>query len=637
MSSKRTFLGIIGVYALFVLPGCHPATPVALAGPQRPAGGDTELELQKRAASWPHADEVTVLSLVAHYSAARRDREAHDFFRQQAAAHPGRGLYLALAAMYRTRMAGEVPFWKRIGWVNGAIGMLDQAVAVDPGLSRVFRGLVLAQLPARFGQAQRAAEELRWLLDGADSPLHPDRITLTAAHGLRRAAWQALARALHTLERPGEAATALARSGAPSLEADVPLLATPWSVTAADGFRFGPPRVWSPQPGVFVASGHDFADIAFIATDAGVVAIDAGTTPDTARRAWQAVSAKLPGQTIRTVIMTHGHWDHAGGLVAYQGPGVEVIAHARFPQVVARGAARDAPFRYFFGRGFDQAALAAAKATRLIDERTTLRIGGRTLVLHPAPAAETEDALMIELPDTGLVFAGDALMPYVGAPFAAEGSPEGVVDAIEQLGRMGARRLVHGHAPLTDLYTAEALPQLGVALRELRARVLQGIARNQSAAGLRASAWLPDSLARAPAAVQPYLVMRENFVARLQRDRTGYWQPDGAGLQTHTRDQWAAALDLLAGGDEGRFRKAAEALLGRGELGLALEVTDAGLLAHPRSQTLRDLRGQALSRLREKNQGTSPFKFIVYSELAGAELPPIGASASAERDDLIRE
>jgi hypothetical protein len=38
---------------------------------------------------------------------------------------------------------------------------------------------------------------------------------------------------------------------------------------------------------------------------------------------------------------------------------------------------------------------------------------------------------------------------------------------------------------------------------------------------------------------------------------------------------------------------------------------------------LTDVRRQALDRLREKYQQINPFKFIIYSEWAGAELPPV--------------
>ena len=66
-----------------------------------------------------------------------------------------------------------------------------------------------------------------------------------------------------------------------------------------------------------------------------------------------------------------------------------------------------------------------------------------------------------------------------------------------------------------------------------------------------------------------------------------------------------------------------QALLERHDDALALKLTDLGLLNYPTSQALTHLRRQALDRLREKYQQLSPFQFIIYSEWAGADLPPV--------------
>ncbi len=59
--------------------------------------------------------------------------------------------------------------------------------------------------------------------------------------------------------------------------------------------------------------------------------------------------------------------------------------------------------------------------------------------------------------------------------------------------------------------------------------------------------YLPASLRDHPAAVVAYLVSRDCFIARLYHQRTGYWQPDGQGLDPRGPEERAAALDLLAG------------------------------------------------------------------------------------------
>ena len=85
----------------------------------------------------------------------------------------------------------------------------------------------------------------------------------------------------------------------------------------------------------------------------------------------------------------------------------------------------------------------------------------------------------------------------------------------------------------------------------------------------------------------------------------------------------AAALDLLAGGRDEQFAAAAATLIGQGDHALALQIIQPGLLRHPASATLAGLRRTALHRLMEQYQQVDPFKFLIYAELAGAEIGPV--------------
>ena len=118
----------------------------------------------------------------------------------------------------------------------------------------------------------------------------------------------------------------------------------------------------------------------------------------------------------------------------------------------------------------------------------------------------------------------------------------------------------------------------------------------------------------------PCLVIRDHFTERLHHQRTGYWQPDLRGLEPAAAAGHAAALDLLAGGRDEPF---AATLIGQGDHGLALQIIQPGLLRHPASSTLAGLRRTTLHRLMEQYQQTDPFKFLIYAELAGAEIGPV--------------
>jgi len=560
-----------------------------------------DIESLKTAARWPGADRNTTVILAIRLAAARADAEGYRYFSELADARPGEALPLALAGFFQARLGDDV---------DAALAKLDQAAATDLGPPQYFRGLALAGLPPDRRRAEQAVADLEFVLAVRDQ--FPAMLLRAAHHGL--------AAAHATLGHDDLAAEAMRKSGLGTAPAGTQLMFGGFWATAADGFRFTSPRICRPEPGIQVAQGYDFSDLAFITTSGGVVAIDAGTTEDRVRAALGDLD--LPaGGAISHLILTHAHWDHIGGAGALRGPGTRVIAQAGFPAGLERGQGDRPRLRYFTGAAGDVPP--DVLPDRLISEPTPLTAGDTDLVLYPAPGGETSDALMVHLPASGVLFAGDVLMPYLGQPFAAEGSPDGLLEALAFIGRLRPRLLLQGHATLTELFTAEAVPGLQAALTQLRAEVLDSTRGGRTLADILAAASLPAVLREHPAAVVPYLVTRDHFTERLYHQHTGYWQPDGTGLEPATAAEHAAALDLLAGGKEEQFAAAAATLIGQGDHALALEIIQPGLLRHPASSTLAALRRTALHRLMEAYQQFDPFKFLIYAELAGAELGPV--------------
>ncbi len=125
------------------------------------------------------------------------------------------------------------------------------------------------------------------------------------------------------------------------------------------------------------------------------------------------------------------------------------------------------------------------------------------------------------------------MMPYLGQPFAGEGSPEGLLETLAFIGSLRPRLLIHGHPTLTEQFTAEAIPGLQAALTQLHGQVLDGIRDGRTLPDILEQASLPAVLREHPTAVVPYLVIRDHFTERLYHQRTGYWQPDRRGLDGH--------------------------------------------------------------------------------------------------------
>ncbi len=567
-----------------------------------------EVEAFAEAAAWPNAEPLVAIVAAQEFIAARHERDGYEYFQRLAREQPGRPILLSLEGLLQARAAGEIPLLRRVAWVEEAIGKLDRGAKADPIAGRLLRGLVFAELPDRFGKARQAVADLEASLENRES----------FPADLDRGIYRGLAQAFRTLGEEARSREMLRRAGTDSLEA--PAVAGNISVGPGQGFRFTNPRLAREAEGVYVAEGFDFGNIAFLVDPAGVVAIDAGTTEESARAAMKALR-EVTDAPVRYVILTHSHWDHVGGLAAVREPGTVVIARANFARELSRMRSSQRTFSWFFGSqpvGLD------VHVDRVVSASESLRHGGLEIRLIPVSGGETDDALVVHLPKQGLLFVGDAFMPYVGPPFLSEGSPEGYLEALATVRSIAPRRLIHGHPPLTRFFTVDAVPGLETALRSLYDRYLPDVLRSRPLADMLHDNYLPPSLRETPKAVLPYLIVRDHFLQRLHLQRAGYWQADGDGMEPLTRAEWASLLDQLGDGSDGPFIRVAEDLLARGDAPLALKVAEMGLLRHPSSERLRRGRTKALSMLIERYNPVDPFRFIIYSQWAGAPLRPIG-------------
>lgn len=541
-----------------------------------------------------------------------------------------RSLYLGVIGLLRAQHASSVPLLKRYRYVKDTIATLDQAKQLSGDQVFVVNwiaGIVHTKLPDYFHQRKAAQEELAWCLQHADKAPHPAWLREVYYHLGKLAL------------NDGDTAKAqeyLRRSGYSDFDHPI-TLATPFSEDKASGHAFAPRRITEVVPGrVYALSGFEFTEYYFVVSKDRhqLISIDAGTRPDFAKGAYEALRAYAPGlPPLTTVLVTHAHWDHVGGHSYFRGltPRPKFYGRSNYqeeyetefngPEVFAK---------QFFGERFSADDVLSYKPDITIDKRTDLNIGGLRFELIPARGGETHDAMLISLPDEKVMFMGDVIMPYLGAPFIEEGDLQGLFDAIDTVVSRNPQHLLLGHEPLTRVFSSPLiLSHLKTDLVWLRNQVLTAIRHGDERAAIHEANLIPpDLLANQPDAYQPYYILREHVIDRLYDQNVGYWEANLQGLSHPSRTDRAQLLVDYLGLSESQIIKAADRLAADGRYAMAADLIESAEVKFPGSDSVKRAKRFAYLKLMEKNQNTDPFKFIIYSGTIGEQTPQINTGSA---------
>jgi hypothetical protein len=220
----------------------------------------------------------------------------------------------------------------------------------------------------------------------------------------------------------------------------------------------------------------------------------------------------------------------------------------------------------------------------------------------------------------------------MGAPFAAEGDLQGLLDAIDVIVARNPQHLLHGHEALTRQFTSPLiLSHLKSDLNWLREQVLTAIRRGDERAAIHESNLVPpDLLASQPDAYEPYFILREHVIDRIYDQNVGYWEANLQGLAHPGRLDRAELLVDYLGLSEAQIVKAAERLAADGKYEMAAELIESGEVKFPDSDSLKRAKRFAYLKLIEKNQNTDPFKFIIYSARIGEQTPQINSEKQSQ-------
>src|SRR5216684_5580608 len=577
----------------------------------------------------PPKDPQLLFLLMGAYANANQQLEGAEFLSARLnefgprLSDPQKALYLSAIGLLRAQHASSVSLLHRIGYVKDTIAMLDQAKQLSGGQIFVVNwisGVVRAQLPGFFHQKQAAQNDLTWC--AANIAKAPD------IGWLREVDFRLGTLALADGDQ-AKAQDYLRQSGYKSFEKPV-VLTTPFSEDTLSGHAFVSRRVAEIVPSrVYALSGFEFTEYYFVVSDdrRELIGIDAGTRADSAKTAYEALRAYAPNlPELTTIFVTHSHWDHIGGQAYFRGLNPKPRFYARSNYKEEIDGELDAPgsiAKRFFGERFNLDDVRSFRPDITIDRPTELKIGGTLIDLIPVHGGETHDAMFIHLPDLGVLFVGDFIMPYLGAPFAVEGDLEGLLDAIDLVAQKNPRYLLHGHEPLTRNFSSpDMLAQLKIDLGWLREQVLTAVRRGDERAAIHHANLIPPGLLNGrPDALLPYLILREHVIDRLYHQNVGYWQADLEGLD-HLGDSDRAELlvDYL-GLSEKQIVRAVEKMAADGKYELAASLLESSSAKFGRTESIAKAERLVYLKLMEKYQNTDPFKYILYSAKIGEQTP----------------
>ncbi|MEB3367993.1 MBL fold metallo-hydrolase [Saccharopolyspora mangrovi] len=154
------------------------------------------------------------------------------------------------------------------------------------------------------------------------------------------------------------------------------------------------------------------------------------------------------------IALTHGHFDHCFGTSAFLP--APVRAHARCPDFLARAAVdqRQHWVEHYRAQGDPDTADALAASSpappdHLVTDTASLDLGDRPVRLHHFGPGHTDHDLVVEIPDTAVVFAGD-LVEQGAPPDFEDAHPLHWPSAVDALLALGPTTVVPGHgSPVT--------------------------------------------------------------------------------------------------------------------------------------------------------------------------------------------
>jgi alkyl sulfatase BDS1-like metallo-beta-lactamase superfamily hydrolase len=381
------------------------------------------------------------------------------------------------------------------------------------------------------------------------------------------------------------------------------------------------------------------ANFAVCKTDEGLVLIDCGSylnQEETLAKVRSYSSAR-----VHTVIYTHGHLDHAGGM----GPVAAEAGRNRVarPRVVGHRAIAERFDRYKRAPQYHwrvDALVFGAEAAfptdfvypdTYFDHQLNVVAGAEKFQCHHA-RGETEDHCWVYIPSAKVLCTGDFFIwaaPAAGHPLKTQRYARDWAEALRAMAKTGAEILLPGHgSPIFGaIRVRQALNDTAEYLSKIHDQALelinQGAALDEVLHSVKPPAALADKPYLAPLFDEP------EFTARnLWRVNCGWYDGVPAHLKPAPQAEQAREIAQLAGGFE-RLVERALAKMEEGALAMACHLIEWAAMAAPEDASVHAARARIYAARAAQSESTLSYRIFNAAAhesavRAGLTLPQSG-------------
>ena len=225
----------------------------------------------------------------------------------------------------------------------------------------------------------------------------------------------------------------------------------------------------------------------FVVTKTGVVVIDALASPAQGKTLLRTIRT-ITALPVQWLILTHHHPDHSFGAIVFKHVGAKVIANPD-RRTLASEDGEEAMVSAWTGvlglREMQGFAFADTPDVPVAHD-TTLMLGGREFMIDVPGTAHTPGDLVIWLPDSRVLFAGDLLIED-GVAMVVDGSSGGLLAALDRIEALEPLQVMpgHGRIPAKAMQLIQLTRCATLALRaNMRDDVQRGVSMSRALASL---------------------------------------------------------------------------------------------------------------------------------------------------------